>query len=147
MSWHPSRASHRPLDPAVPTRYRAATVQSRAGRSMLVQLDDGHDRLLPVPPAPVASLVGSTVMMANDYDWVVAIAPADPVEQVELTPCRDDVVDIRESALRAQRRPSDEDDFDEDLREVDLQRFDRRLEHLQRRRHHDRVATFRRVSW
>lgn len=146
MSWHPSRASERPLDPAAPTRYRAATVQSRTGRSMLVQLADGHDRLLPVPAAPLPTLVGATVMLANDYDWVVAVDAADPVEAVELSERSDDVVDVRDVAIGAR---SGDDEFDDDLREVDLQRFDRRLEHLQRRRHRerDRIPTFRKVTW
>lgn len=148
MSWHPSRASERPLDPSAPTRYRAATVQSRTGRSMLVQLPDGHDRLLPVPAAPLPSLVGATVLLANDYDWVVAVEASDPVEQVEpIARGDDDVVDIRDVATRA--TASSDDEFDDDLREVDLQRFDRRLEHLQRRRHRerDRIPTFRKVTW
>lgn len=142
MSWHPSRASRQPLDPAAPTRYRSATVQSRTGRSLLVQTADGHDRLLPGPAAPLPSLVGATVMLANDYDWVVAVEPSDPMEQVAVS-ASVEVVDLRAVAAA----PA-EDEFDEDLREVDLQRFDRRLEHLQRQRHRDRrVSPFRKVSW
>ncbi|QGG96478.1 hypothetical protein [Actinomarinicola tropica] len=114
MSWHPSRASRQPLDPATPSRYRAATVRSRAGRSLLVETADGHDRLLPVPSAPLPSLVGRTVLLANDYDWVVAVEPSDPVEQVQV----DGAVT---SALRT----------------------DRRLENMQARRHRRRVLPFR----
>ena len=148
MSWHPSRASSRRLDPAAPSRYRAATVQSRTRRSMLVQLDDGHDRLLPVPPAPEPALLGSRVLVANDYDWVVAVDPSDPIEQVQLTGADEVVVDLRrlpgESVAVG---ASAEEDFDEDLRDVDLRRFDRRLEHLQRRRHGHGVTTFPKITW
>ncbi len=148
MSWHPSRASSRPLDPTAPSRYRAATVQSRTTRSMLVQLDDGNDRLLPVPPAPEPSLIGSRVLVANDYDWVVAVDPADPIEQVMVAGSDDMVVDLRRVpgetvAIGA----SADEDFDEDLRDVDLRRFDRRLEHLQRRRHGNGVTTFPKITW
>lgn len=123
MSWHPSRASARPLDPAAPTRYRAATVQSRTDRSLLVQTADGHDRLLPGPSAPEPSLVGSTVLVANDYDWVVAVDAPDPVEAVS----------VRSGGQVVEILP---------------QRFDRRLEHLQRHRHRDgqRIGPFRRPS-
>lgn len=130
------------------SRYRSATVQSRTGRSMLVQLDDGRDRLLPVPPAPEAALVGSHVLVANDYDWVVAADPADPIEHVALTRADDVVVDLRRAGGRTVSiGASADEDFGEDLRDVDLRRFDRRLEHLQRRRHGQGVTTFRKVTW
>lgn len=147
MSWHPSRASSRPRS-ATPSQYRSATVQSRTGRSMLVQLDDGRDRLLPVPSAPETALVGSRVLVANDYDWVVAVDGADPIEHVELTRSDDVVVDLRRAGgTTVSMGASADEDFDEDLRDVDLRRFDRRLEHLQRRRRSQGVATFRKVTW
>ena len=148
MSWHPSRASSRPLDPTAPARYRAATVQSRTRRSMLVQLDNGHDRLLPVPPAPEPSLVGARVLLANDYDWVVAVDPADPIEHVALTTSDDVVVDLRQVAgTTVTVGASSDEDFGEDLRDVDLGRFDRRLEHLQRQRHGRGVTTYPKITW
>ena len=82
MSWHPSRASTEALDPTAPSRYRSAVVQCTAGRSMLVQTDDGDERLVPAPSTPADSLVGTRVLLANDYDWVVAIEPSDPNEAV-----------------------------------------------------------------
>jgi hypothetical protein len=82
MSWHPSRASTEALDPVAPSRYRSAVVQCTAGRSMLVRTDDGDERLVPAPSTPADSLVGARVLLANDYDWVVAIDPADPTEAV-----------------------------------------------------------------
>ncbi|MFP3906474.1 MAG: hypothetical protein ACLFRV_09085 [Acidimicrobiales bacterium] len=82
MSWHPSRASTEALDPATPSRYRSAVVQCCAGSSMLVQTDDGDERLVPAPSTPAGSLVGSRVLLANDHDWVVAVDPGDPDEGV-----------------------------------------------------------------
>ena len=82
MSWHPSRASTEALDPTAPSRYRSAVVRCTAGRSMLVQTDDGDERLVPVPSTPAGSLVGARVLLANDYDWVVAVEPTDPNEGV-----------------------------------------------------------------
>lgn len=147
MSWHPSRASSRPR-PAAPSQYRSATVQSRTGRSMLVQLDDGHDRLLPVPAAPETALVGSRVLVANDYDWVVAVDGADPIEHVAVSRADDVVVDLRHAGgTTVSMGASSDEDFGEDLRDVDLRRFDRRLEHLQRRRRSQGVTTFRKVTW
>ncbi|MBK5222437.1 MAG: hypothetical protein JJE52_06115 [Acidimicrobiia bacterium] len=137
MSWHPSRASRRALDPAAPTRYRSATVQSSAGRSMLVHLDDGDDRLLPVPPAPLPTLVGSTVMVAGEHDWVVAIVPSDPLEEVALTAHGLPVVD-----LRADRDLSTDPDAN---RPLDLARFNRRAALAESRRRHARTAKFRRI--
>lgn len=122
MSWHPSRASRQPIDPATPSRYRAATVRSRAGRSLLVETADGHDRLLPVPSAPLPSLVGRTVLLANDYDWVVAVDPSDPVEQVHV-----DGVPVAEVVPAAAAAP----------------RADRRLENMHERRHRRRMIPFR----
>jgi hypothetical protein len=115
---------------------------------MLVQLDDGHDRLLPVPAAPVLSLVGSRVLLANDYDWVVAVDPSDPIEHVSLSTDSDVVVDLRKAGgTTVAVRASADEDFDEDLRNVDLGRFDRRLEHLQRRQGREGVLPFRKVTW
>jgi hypothetical protein len=82
MSWHPSRASTEALDPTAPSRYRSAVVQCCAGRSMLVLTDDGHERLVPAPSTPSEALVGARVLLANDYDWVVAVEPSDPTEAV-----------------------------------------------------------------
>ena len=82
MSWHPSRASTEALDPTAPSRYRSAVVQCTAGRSMLVQTDDGDECLVPAPSTPAGSLVGARVLLANDYDWVVAVEPVDPNEGV-----------------------------------------------------------------
>jgi hypothetical protein len=115
---------------------------------MLVQLEDGNDRLLPVPPAPDPSLVGTRVLLANDYDWVSAVDVADPIEHVALTGADEVVVDLRR--VRSDTvavGASAEEDFDEDLRDVDLRRFDRRLEHLQRRRHGQGVTTYPKISW
>jgi len=55
--------------------YRTAVVQATAGRSMLVRLESGDDRLLPVPEAPVPSLVGATVLVRDDHEWVVTAGP------------------------------------------------------------------------
>jgi hypothetical protein len=90
MSWHPSHASDHAMDPAAPTRYRSAIVQSCAGRTMLVQTDDGDERLVPAPSTPMGSLVGARVLLAGDYDWVVAVDPTDPAEAV--------VIDLGSSA-------------------------------------------------
>lgn len=49
---------------------------------MLVRTEDGDERLVPAPAAPMSSLVGARVLLANDYDWVVAIEPMDPSEGV-----------------------------------------------------------------
>lgn len=92
MSWHPSRASTRTLNPDRPSVYRAAVVRGSAGRSMLVQTDDGDDRLLPAPVSPLPSLVGSTVLMAGEQEWVATVAPADPIEAVRL----DGRIDLRD---------------------------------------------------
>src|SRR5690554_1549804 len=138
MSWHPSRASRRDLDPAAPTRYRSATVQSSSGRSMLVHLDDGDDRLLPVPPAPLPTLVGSTVLVAGEHDWVAAIDPADPVEDVALTAHGRPVID-----LRADRDLRADPDADQPL---DLSRFNRRAALAASRRRHARSSPFRRSA-
>lgn len=80
MSWHPSVASTEALDPAAPSRYRSAIVRSCAGRSMLVETEDGDERLVPVPSASGDALVGTHVLLAGDGDWVVAVEPADPAE-------------------------------------------------------------------
>lgn len=113
---------------------------------MLVQLDDGHDRLLPVPVAPSPSLVGSRVLLANDYDWVVAVDHSDPIEHVAVS--TDVVVDLRRAGgTTVSVGASADEDFDEDLREVNLGRFDRRLEHLQRRQGREGVLPYRKVTW
>ena len=111
MSWHPSRASTDALDPAAPSRYRSAVVQCTAGRSMLVQTEDGDERLVPAPSTPADSLVGTRVLLANDYDWVVAIEPSDPDEEVviDLAAGRAPVlIDLRQPTgrQRASRRRS-----------------------------------------
>ena len=80
MSWHPSRAAKQ--GPARSARYRPAVVHSFAGRSLLVETVDGDDRLVPAPPAPWANLVGATVLLADDHEWVVTVEPTDPVERV-----------------------------------------------------------------
>lgn len=85
MSWHPSRASTAALDPAHPSRYRAAVVRGCSGRSMLVETDDGDERLVALPVIPEAgsvSLVGSRVLLSDDDEWVVSIQPTDPTEAV-----------------------------------------------------------------
>ncbi len=80
MSWHPSVASTEALDPAAPSRYRSAIIRSCAGRSMLVETEDGDERLVPAPSASTDSLVGTRVLLAGDGDWVVAVEPTDPAE-------------------------------------------------------------------
>lgn len=85
MSWHPSRASTAALDPANPSRYRSAVVRGCSGRSMLVETDDGDERLVALPQVPSTgsvSLVGARVLLSNDDEWVVSVQPVDPTEAV-----------------------------------------------------------------
>lgn len=130
MSWHPSRArSGRAL-------LRTGIVQAVSGRSMLVRLDSGHDRLLPLPDPSSPALVGSTVLVRDDHDWVVAVAPPEPDEAV--------AVRVPDDELDADDDHGDPDDPVEatglDPREVaiDLRtapdRFGRRVAALRRRR-------------
>lgn len=130
MSWHPSRASTDALDPAVPSRYRSAVVQCCAGRSMLVQTDDGDERLVPAPSTPSASLVGSRVLLADGYDWVVAIEPHDPTEAV--------VIDLGDGsrAAKIDLRPSP--DTSDSPRPDDKRGFAGRLARARRRTVHHR---------
>jgi hypothetical protein len=62
----------RSTDAGSRSAYHPAVVQATSGRSMLVRLASGDDRLLPVPEAPVPTLVGATVLIRDDHDWVIA---------------------------------------------------------------------------
>jgi hypothetical protein len=104
MSWHPSRArSGRVL-------LRTGVVRALGGRSMLVRLDSGHDRLLPLPDPSSPALVGSTVLVRDDRDWVVAVAPPEP----------DEAVAVRHADHHAGGGPAGGDVADLDPREVAL---------------------------
>ncbi|MGY6502527.1 MAG: hypothetical protein ACXIVQ_16705 [Acidimicrobiales bacterium] len=123
MSWHPSRASNRALDPSRPSVYRAAVVQGSAGRSMLVQTDDGDDRLVPAPPTPLPTLVGSTVLVAGGDHWLSAVTPTDPVEAVRVA----GHIDLREDRPALAQVPPDRSEHPRG------DRFDRRIARQLRR--------------
>jgi hypothetical protein len=114
MSWHPSRASTDALDPATPSRYRAAVVQCSVGRSMLVLTEDGDERLVALPTVPSGSLVGARVLLADDDEWVVAIEPADPTEAVVIDlgdGTRSPEVDLRPAPRRDESPPKEHRGF------------------------------------
>ncbi len=111
MSWHPSRASHAVLDPAHPSRYRAAVVRGCAGRSMLVETEDGDERLVALPVDPEGgsvSMIGARVLLSDVDEWVVAIEPIDPTEAVVIDlgdGTRAPAVDVRPQGPPAPESP------------------------------------------
>jgi len=133
MSWHPSRArSGRAL-------LHTAVVQAISGRSMLVRLDSGEDRLLPLPDSASATLVGATVLVRDGHEWVAAAPTPATGESVALRQVGDEAVapspavapvtaiDLRDRVPPHDRGPRD--------------RFGRRVESLRRRRVGEVVRT------
>ncbi|HSL59136.1 MAG TPA: hypothetical protein VK866_14920 [Acidimicrobiales bacterium] len=134
MSWHPSRArSGRAL-------LHTAVVQAVSGRSMLVRLDSGDDRLLPLPDPAPASLVGTTVLVRDGHEWVAAAPAPASGESVALRQVGDEaaapppvVAPVTAIDLR-DRVPPHHDGGARD-------RFGRRVESLRRRRVGEVVRT------